>query len=43
MTLPAGIVAPFRVSRDGQRFLLMVGVNPPQPFRVLVNWLPPAV
>ena len=31
---------PFRVSRDGQRFLLLVSANPPEPIRVLVNWIP---
>ncbi len=38
--LPDGVQAPFRVSRDGQRFLFAVPANPPEPFRVLVNWFP---
>ena len=31
---------PFRVSRDGQRFLIAVPANAPEPIRVLVHWLP---
>ena len=30
----------FDVTRDGQRFLVLVRLKAPQPIRVLVNWLP---
>jgi Tol biopolymer transport system component len=33
-------VGPLRVTRDGQRFLLSDRVEPREPIRVLVNWLP---
>ncbi len=38
--LSQGVGPPFRVSRDGQRFLFMVPANPPEPIRILVNWFP---
>ena len=31
------------VSRDGQRLLFGVPTRPPEPLRILVNWLPPGV
>ena len=31
---------PLRVTRDGQRLLLSTRAEPPEPIRVLVNWLP---
>ena len=31
------------VSRDGQRLLFGVPTRPPEPIRILVNWLPPGV
>ena len=30
----------FHVTRDGQRFLMNARLKPPEPIRVLVNWLP---
>jgi Tol biopolymer transport system component len=33
-------LGPLRGTRDGQRFLLRDRVEPPEPIRVLVNWLP---
>ena len=39
--VPDDAGAVFRVSRDGQRFLIAVPTNPPEPIRVLVHWLPP--
>jgi hypothetical protein len=38
--LPDGTWPPFRVSRDGQRFLFAVATDPPELIRVLVNGLP---
>jgi Tol biopolymer transport system component len=30
----------FHVTRDGQRFLMNARLKPPEPIRILVNWLP---
>jgi hypothetical protein len=30
----------YSVTRDGQRFLIPVPVQEPEPIRILVNWLP---
>jgi eukaryotic-like serine/threonine-protein kinase len=38
---PSRLKDRFVVARDGQRFLLSVPLQSPEPVRVLVNWLPP--
>jgi hypothetical protein len=30
----------FHVTRDGERFLMNARLKPPEPIRILVNWLP---
>jgi hypothetical protein len=37
---PSRLKDRFVVTRDGQRFLLSVPLQSPEPVRVLVNWLP---